>query len=525
MKKLLTLILLSACCAATAFCAGISKDYAVKTTKAPVWMYQDAASPVLGYLDFGTVPGSEPDDDDPQWLYVEHGGLKGWSHILAFSHRASVREDIDLANGSFADYLRTEGADGGVIEACTARMPENAGAAEPDFPEDTSRYADDDGYVEPYSARGLEPMFIYVIDRDVECPVNEAYAYRGRAIRLEKTSETFSGGSWFACGSAEPDGVMLMSEGKGFDLPASAYHLLTEEEYLAYMNNELKLTHIHVETSLRYYLETHDVAQAKEWTVDFGQYTRKTLADLWPMLVPLLVLLVIFVLGMGANANPVVWAYAAIADLLGLCAICWHYVSMPSAQFDDLGGLAWVPICIVALAAMALILFVSWRLGNAVLAKYGVSVGLKSVGVGFAAGIALYVVLYLIMTQVLGCAKDSPAAGIAGVVCIVGGVLGWTVRDMMRQNPAVAAALPAVFVLWTIAAVLGFALIAIALFVAFFIVVWMFMSGNMDGVRNAIPGLVGSEQATCSKCRRYGTVHCPRSNPSGSDSACQSFEP
>ena len=523
MKKLSSLVLFWACFVAAAFGSEAAGDYIVKTTKAPVWMYQSADSPVLGYLDYGTVPASEVDGDDPQWIYVERGDLKGWSHILAFSHRASEQEELDLANGSFADYLREEGADEEVVAACTAGMPAktSGGTDRDDF---VQEYAADDRYIEPYSARGLEPMFIYVIDRDVECPVNEAYAYRGRAIRLVKTSETFSGGTWFAREGAEPDGLVLMSEGKGFDLPASAYHLLTEEEYLAYMNRELKLTHLYAETPLRYYLETHDVAQAKEWSVDFGQYTRKTLADLWPMLLPLLALLAIFGLGMRPKTNPTLWAYAAIADLLVFCAVCWNFISMPSAQFDDLGGLAWIPIALVALVAMALILFVAWRLGSAVLARCDVSIGLKTVGVGFAIGVALCVAMDLVLILLLGCEAGSPVVGVVNACCILGGTLGWTAYCLIRQNPAVAAGLPAVLVLWAIAIVLGFALIAIALFVAFFIVVWLFMSGNLGGGKHIIPGLVGSEQATCSKCRRYGTVHCPRSHPSGSDTPCSSFE-
>lgn len=523
MKKLLSLVLLFVCAAAAAFGSEAVGDYIVKTTKAPVWTYQSVSSPVLGYLDYGVVPASEVDGDDPQWIYVERGELKGWSHILAFSHRASEQEELDLANGSFADYLREEGADEEVVAACTTGTPKKAADAidREDF---VQEYRADDRYIEPYSARGLEPMFIYVIDRDVECPVNEAYAYHGQAIRYVKSSETFSGGTWFAREGAEPDGLVLMSEGKGFDLPASAYHLLTEEEYIAYMNRELELNHLYAETPLRYYLETHDVAQAEGWSVDFGQYTRKTLADLWPMLLPLLVLLAIFGLGMRQKANPTLWAYAAIADLLVFCAVCWHYISMPSAQFNDLGGLAWIPIALVVLVAMALILFVAWSLGSAVLARCDVSIGLKTLGVGFALGIALCIAADLVMILLLGCDASSVAVGVVNMCCILGGALGWTAYRLVRQNPAVVAALPAVFVLWTIAILLGLALIAIALFVIFFIVVWMFMSGNMGGGKNIIPGLVGSEQATCSKCRHFGTARCPRPHPSGSDAPCSSFE-
>ena len=69
----------------------------------------------------------------------------------------------------------------------------------------------------PYSARGLEPMYIYVIDKDVECRINEAYAYHGSAIRVTKDSETFSGGTWFATEGLQPDGIVMMSGSNGYD--------------------------------------------------------------------------------------------------------------------------------------------------------------------------------------------------------------------------------------------------------------------------------------------------------------------
>lgn len=520
MKKLLSVVVLWACIVATMY-GGESKDYAVKTTKAPVWIYQDATSYVAGYLDHGTVPVSELQKDDPQWIHVKHNGLEGWSHVLAFGRNAKTA-DIEAANRKFADYLRKEGAEIEVIETCTS-----APAAKSVVTVNGKEAIGDNaggGLMEPYSVRGLEPMFIYVIDKDVECPVNEAYAYHGKAIRIERTSETFSGGTWFACENAVPDGLMLMSQGKGFDVPPSAYHLLTEDEYLAYMNHELRLVHINVDTTLKDYLETHDVAQAKDWNVDFKQYTRTTLTDLWPILVPLLFLLMIFIMGMRSNANPAVWAYAAIADLLVFCAICWKYISMPSVQFNDLGGLAWIPIVLVALLAMALILFVSWRLGLAALARYGVDINLKSVGVGFGIGVALCIVLDIVLIQMFGFEKNSATVYVVNMLCFIGGILGWTVVNLIRQNPAVAATLPAVLILWAIAITLGLALIAIAFFVVFFFVLWLSLSGNLGGGKNVIPGLVGSERPTCSGCRHFGSVQCPRSNPSGSDTACSSFD-
>lgn len=96
MKKLLSLLALVLC-----FACGMrgeeSQDYAVKTTKAPVWIYQDATSTVAGYLDYGAQPESEVDENDPQWIHVKSGNIEGWSHILAFCHRASDPEDLDLA--------------------------------------------------------------------------------------------------------------------------------------------------------------------------------------------------------------------------------------------------------------------------------------------------------------------------------------------------------------------------------------------------------------------------------------------
>lgn len=467
MKKLLSLLALVLC-----FACGMrgeeSHDYAVKTTKAPVWIYQDATSMVAGYLDYGAQPESEVDDDDPQWIHVKSGNLEGWSHILAFCHRASEPEDLDLANGALADFLRDAGVSQEVIDACTTGAPSQEQVKSFN---DAAPTVDGsgDGFIEPYSARGLEPMFIYVINEDVECPVNEAYAYHGNAIRYEKTSEIFEKGMIFAMEDVQPDGTVLMSEGKGFDVPASAYHLLTEDEYTAYMNRQLDLKSHYLGTTLRYYLETHDVAQAADWNVDFKQYTLTGLTDLWPMLVPLLPLLLIFIMGMRKNANPTVWAYAAIADLLVLCVMCWKYISMPSAQFNDLGGLAWVPIALVALLAMALILFVAWSLGLAALAKYDVSFSLKSAAVGFGIGVALCIVLDLVLILLMGLDKSSVTVGVVNIICLLGGTLGWAVVALLRQNPAAAAALPAVIILWAVAITLGLVLLAIVFFVAFFI--------------------------------------------------------
>ena len=157
-------------------------------------------------------------------------------------------------------------------------------------------------------------------------------------------------------------------------------------------------------------------------------------------------------------------------------------------------------------------------------AKYEVSFSLKSAAVGFGIGVALCIVLDLVLILLMGLDKSSVTVGVVNIICLLGGTLGWAVVALLRQNPAAAAALPAVIILWAVAITLGLVLLAIVFFVAFFIVVWMFMSGNLGGGKNIIPGLVGSEQATCSKCRHFGSVHCPRSRPSGSDSVCSSFE-
>ena len=154
-----------------------SHDYAVKTTKAPVWIYQDATSTFSFYLDYGTQPESEVDENDPQWIHVKSGNLEGWSHILAFCHRASEPEDLDLANGALADFLRDAGVQQDVIDACTSGTPSSGQLkAFNDAAQEPTVAGSGDGFIEPYSARGLEPMFIYVINEDVECPVNEAYA-------------------------------------------------------------------------------------------------------------------------------------------------------------------------------------------------------------------------------------------------------------------------------------------------------------------------------------------------------------
>ena len=148
MKKLLSLLALVLC-----FACGMrgeeSHDYAVKTTKAPVWIYQDATSMVAGYLDYGAQPESEVDDDDPQWIHVKSGNLEGWSHILAFCHRASEPEDLDLANGALADFLRDAGVSQEVIDACTTGAPSGAGQV-------VQRCSADSGWLRRWFHRALQ---------------------------------------------------------------------------------------------------------------------------------------------------------------------------------------------------------------------------------------------------------------------------------------------------------------------------------------------------------------------------------
>ena len=101
-----------------------------------------------------------------------------------------------------------------------------------------------------------------------------------------------------------PDGVVLMDMGRGFDVPASAYHLMTEKEYIAYMNKELPLKSNYELGSLRLYLENHDIAQSGNWNVNFKQYTRMTISDLWPLLIPILVLLILLFLSTHSKTVP-----------------------------------------------------------------------------------------------------------------------------------------------------------------------------------------------------------------------------
>ena len=462
------------------------------------------------------------DNDDVQWIYVEQGDLKGWSHIMSLCHNASTPEDLDLANGSFADFLRDSGVSEDVIKECTTGKPDKLMESDDlgcEYEDSVSSEADaaSGDFLPPYSARGLEPMYIYVIDKDVECPINDAYAYHGSAIRVTKDSETFSGGTWFATEGEQSDGIVMMSGGNGYDLPASAYHLLTEKEYLAYMEGTLSLSHIYHETPLKYFLESHDVAQARDWNVDFNDYTRKTVGDLYPMLIPILVLVLLFLVGKFAIDRPLLMANLAIADLVVLCFVIWHYVSIPSRQFDDWRGFAWVIIGIVALVAMAVMLFVSWKMGQSVLDKYEVTPSLKSLGIGFGAGFVTSLAMSLLMIYVFGCEKDSVAVTIVNIICIVGCTLGFFVVNILRQNKAAGVALPTVLILWTIAIILGLILIAIAFFVVFVLLVWKFMHGGKFSV-----GLLG-ESGSCSDCRKNGSTSCPHHNDA-LKSLCSEFE-
>ena len=522
MKKLLSLILLLCFCTAMAFGEELSHDYVVKTSKAPVWTYQDVTSIVVGYIDYGIKPGSMVDNDDMQWIYVEQGDLKGWSHIMAFCHTASPLEDLEFANGSFADFLRDKGVSEDVIKKCTTGKPDNlmetddTGCEYADDRQASSKASSGD-VLQAYSARGLEPMYIYVIDKDVECPINDAYAYHGSAIRVTKDSETFSGGTWFATEGEQSDGIVMMSGGNGYDLPASAYHLLTEKEYLAYMEGTLSLSHVYHETPLKYFLESHDVAQARDWKVDFNDYTRKTVGDLYPLLIPILVLVLLYLVGKFAIDRPLLMANLAIADLVVLCFMLWHYISMPSRQFDDWRGFAWVIIVIVALLAMAVILYVAWNMGKSVMNKYEVTPSLKSLAIGLVTGFVAALVMSLIMIYVFGCEKDGMAVSIVNIICVIGCTLGFFAVNIIRQNKAVGVALPSVLVLWIIAIMLAFIFIAIAFFVVFVVFVWKFMHGGKFSV-----GLLG-EQGTCADCRKNGSMSCPHHNDT-SKSLCNEFE-
>lgn len=519
MKRLSILAVLSLVVSLVAM-ATESKEYAVKVTKAPVFAYEgDVTSPVLGYLDYGDMPLSEL-SENYEWLHVSGNGLEGWCHILSMRHVASEEEDIELANGAFAGFLKENNVDEDVIKASTGSMP-----LKRETPNGKSELADaeeSEGAEESFSARGLEPKYIYIINEDVECQVNEAYAYHGTALRYEKVSEKFEGNTWFAEDSPISGTLVMMSQGKGYDLPSSACHLMTEDEYNKYVAGELKL-HSNPELgSLKLYLESHDIAQAKDWNVDFAKNTRKTVWDFWPIVIPVLLMVVIMVLGKVIKINSTVFAYVAIADLLWLGYMGLGYITTPSAMFNDYGGLAWIIIGVVALVCMGVVLFTSWVIGETVLDHYDVKPKFMPLLKGFGIGVGASVIIDLILISVFGIAKDDMALAIVNMSFVTLIPLGMFAANIIKQNPKVSVGLPAVIVLWLLAIIIGIAFILIVLFGVFAFYVWQFMSGNYSGFKG-IPGLVGSESATCGKCALYGSAHCAKSNVSASTSPCDKF--
>lgn len=519
MKRLSILAILSLVVSLVAM-ATEGKEYVVKVTKAPVFAYEgDVTSPILGYLDYGDMPLSELSEDF-EWLHVSDNGLEGWCHILSMRHVASEEEDMELANGAFADFLRENNVDEGVIKACTGSMPlkretltDKSELAEAEVSEDVEG---------AFSARGLEPKYIYLINEDIECQVNEAYAYHGSALRYEKASETFEGNTWFAEDTPVSGTLVMMSQGKGYDLPASAYHLMSEDEYNRYMAGELTL-HINPELgSLKLYLESHDIAQAKDWNVDFAKNTRKTVWDFWPIVIPVLLMIVILALSNMIKINVTVFAYAAIADLIWLCYMGFRYITTPSAMFNDYGGLAWVIVGIVALVCMGVVLFTSWGIGGNVLEHYNVEPKLMPLLKGFGIGVGASIIMDLILIFVFGTAKDDMALAIVNMSLMTLIPLGMFAANIIKQNPKVSAGLPAVIVLWLLAIIIGIALILIVLFGVFAFYLWQFMSGNYSGFKG-IPGLVGTESATCGKCALYGSGQCARPNASAGAAPCDKF--
>lgn len=525
MKRIL-LLLLSIAGIVIVLQAAPAKDYIVKTFKAPVWSYETVEnSPVAGYLDYGDIPSSELDNDNPEWVYVRSGRIEGWAHVLSLRHIASEEEDFDISNSEFADYLRSNHVDESIIAMATEGQVSdiNKTKANADADRLLAGKAASEDYMEPYSARGLEPVFIYIINEDVVCPVNDAYKYKGSAIRYEKTEEQFQGNTWFPAGQIMPDGIVMMSQGKGYDMPASAYHLMTEAEYLDYVNGKLAL-HINPEEgSLKLYLENHDIAQSKDWQIDVKDYTRRTVGDLWPAVLPIVVLLIIFGLSFVVKCSPAIWSYLAIADLIALCIVAYGYITMPSSQFNDYGGLAWILIAIVALICMTIVLFVSFVLGMRLLAHYDVKPSLKALAIGFGIGLGAAIILDVVMTLCLGVDKYDMVIWWTNALLLILTPIATISIDMIRQNRTVASALPAVLVLWGLALTIGLLLVFLAFCLCFGILVWMFFSGNYSGFKG-VPGLVGSEARKCGNCTLYGTAGCRRSNASAGDSPCESWQ-
>lgn len=519
MKKLLTLLL--PVLSAIVLKAETSHDYTVQTSKAPVWAMQTVQGPVTGYLDYGVTPASEIDENDPQWVYVEYRDIKGWAHILSLRHSATEPIDIELANGSLVDMLKSNDVDTDIIKKIQeSKPPRTATEYEPE----ADNYYDAE--VLPSSVegkRGLPAMYIYVIPQDVECDVNASWRTETDVISIVENEHTFEAGTWFATDTPASGDAVLFHNGKGFDVPADAYHMLTEQEYNAYLDGNLKLQYNPELGTLKNFLSDHDIAQSTNWSETFAQFTKTNVWDMWPALIPILLMAVVILLSIAVKGlNPTIWATAAIAMIVVELAIIWHYINTPEAQFNDWGGLAWIVIGLFAIVNMAATLICAAMVNNQVLKYYNVNVPLKQIAVAVLVALAVCIVIDIVLINIFDWEKDSLQIGIVNITAILLSIIAWLCKVMLKQNRRILPALPVVFLLWGIAIAVGSALLAIALFAAFALWFYKFCSGA--GMKlPIIPGLVGSENATCGKCALYGSVHCPRTHPGSSDSACDKF--
>lgn len=503
----------------TTISANTTKDYTVSTSQAPVWGMQSETTPVIGWLVKGDVPESEVDEDDSQWVYVQTNGLSGWMHILSLRHKKSdIIDDQAWVDETFKDHLRELDVDKNVIQ----RVGEAAVSTEPTSTEPTSTEPTSTLVNTNKGVRGLEAAYVYIVSDNVECPVNVAYRKKSNMISLERDSQLFEAGYWFPSEAPITGTVMLMDAGKGFDMPQSAYHLLTEQEYKDYFAGILRLMHNPELGSLKNWLETHDIAQATDWNVELPAL-KKNISDLWPLSIPILLLLVVLLLDSVTRlSKPTIgWLWIALI-LIELC-MAWQYISMPSKMFNDYGGLAWVPIAICTLLSLAIVAVTGYFIGVHALAEYDVEPRLKHALIGVGIGVAICIVVDFLMITVLGIPKDDVSLGVAGIIAIAAGFIGWMCYHLMSQNHRIAVALPSTLLVFTIALIAALIIAAALFFVVFAIVVWMFFSGYFNkGVK--LPGLVGSERATCGKCSKYGTSRCPRSNVNSEDSPCDDFE-
>lgn len=523
MKKSLLLILIFLIVTGIQSMSALSRDYIVTTSQAPVWGMQSETTPVIGWLVEGDVPESEVDDNDPQWIYIKQGNIAGWMHVLSLRHiQSEESDDQKWIDESFKNHLRDLGVDTSVIE----RVGE---PAEPKSSDTTVGERANTLPVDNYmsvtggkGSRGLEAEYVYVVTKDVECPVNEAYRASGNMITLARDAQKFEAGYWFPASAEVSGGVMLMDGGKGFDMPAGAFHLLTEQEYEDYMGGILYLKYNPELGTLKSWLETHDIAQSGGWSIKLPEL-KKTVLDLWPLAIPILLLLVVVWISSIASIDILVAGWIWIALIMIELALGWHYISMPANRFDDFGGLAWVPIAICVLVSLAIVTYTGYLIVIRTISVYKVEPKLKHALAGLGIGVAICIVVDLMMIYALGVPKNDVSLGVAGLVSIVVGLLGWMCYRLMSQNPNVAVALPSILLISIVSLIAALTIIASLSFILVFIVVWMYFSGYFNkGVK--IPGLVSSEQATCGKCAKYGTASCPRSNVGPSDSACDDFE-